>query len=87
MVILSNYTKPNVSALGQPLRMAAHASDWGNTLNPRCRRGKRLTMVVMFVGFLVLGDNPNIILFLPYKTYGAGVFCFRPNQNTVEDGA
>jgi hypothetical protein len=31
-------------------------------------------MVVMFVGCLVLGDNPNIILFLPYKTYGAVVF-------------
>jgi hypothetical protein len=36
--------------------------------------GERLTMVVMFVGCLVLGDDPNIILFLPYKTYGAGVF-------------
>jgi hypothetical protein len=54
--------------------MAAHASDWGNSLNPRHRRGKWLTMVVMCVGCLVLGDDPNIILFLPYKTYGAGVF-------------
>jgi hypothetical protein len=66
--------KPNISALGQPLRMAAHAPDWGNSLNPRRKRGKRLTMVVMFVGCLVLGDDPNITLFLPYKTYGAGVF-------------
>jgi hypothetical protein len=74
MVILSNYTKPNVSALGQPLRMAAHALDWGNSLNPHRRRGKRLTMVGMFVGCLVFGDKTNIILFLPYKTYGAGVF-------------
>ncbi len=55
-----------------------------NSLNPRCRGGKWLTLVVMFVGCLVLGDDPNIILFLPYKTYGAGVFCFRPNQNSGE---
>jgi hypothetical protein len=82
MVILSNYTKPNVSAFGQPLWMAAHALDWGDSLNPCRRGGKRLTMVVMFVGCLVLGDDPNIILFLPYKTYGAGVFCFPPNQNS-----
>jgi hypothetical protein len=74
MVILLNLTKPNISALGQPLQMAAHALDWGNSLNPHRRGGKRLTMVVMFVGCLVLGDDPNIILFLPYKTYGAGVF-------------
>ncbi len=82
MVILPNYTKPNLSALGQPLWMAAHALDWGNSLNPRHTRGKWLTMVVMFVGCLVLSDDPNIILFLPYKTYGAGVFCFRLNQNS-----
>ncbi len=54
--------------------MAAHASEWGNSLNPRCRRGKWLTMVVMFVGCPVLGDDPNIVLFLPYKTCRAGVF-------------
>jgi hypothetical protein len=54
--------------------MAAHALDWGISLNPCRRGGKRLTMVVMFVGCLVLGDDPNIILFLPYKAYGAGVF-------------
>jgi hypothetical protein len=76
------YQKPNVSALGQPLWMAIHDLDWGNSLNSCRRGGKRLTMVVMFVGCLVLGDNPNIILFLPYKTYRAGVFCFRPNQNS-----
>jgi hypothetical protein len=54
--------------------VAAHALDWGNSLNPHHWRGKRLTMAVMFVGCLVLGDNPNIILFLLYKTYKAGVF-------------
>ena len=31
-------------------------------------------MVVMFVGCLVLVDDPNIVLFLPYKSYGAGFF-------------
>jgi hypothetical protein len=65
MVILSNYTKPKVSTLGQPLWMAAHALDWGDSLNPHHRGGKQLTMVVMLVGCLVLGDDPNIILFLP----------------------
>jgi hypothetical protein len=69
MVMLSNYTEPNVSALGQPLLKATYALDWGNSLNPCRRGGKWFTMVVMFVGCLVLGDDPNIILFLPYKTY------------------
>jgi hypothetical protein len=64
--------------------MAAHASDWGNSLNLRCRRGKWLSMVVMFVGCLVLGDDPNIILFLPYKTYGAGVFVFTQTKIVVK---
>jgi hypothetical protein len=46
--------KSSVSALGQPLRMAAHASDWGNSLNQRCRGGEWNTMVMMFVGGVVL---------------------------------
>ena len=49
--------------------MATHVLDWGDSLNPRRRMGKRLTMVVMFVGCFVFGDGPNIVLFLPYKTY------------------
>jgi hypothetical protein len=53
-VILSFFIKPSVTALGQPLRMAAHTSDWGDSLN-RCRRGgKRNTMVMMFGGGVVL---------------------------------
>jgi hypothetical protein len=44
--------------------MATYASDWGNSLKPHRRGGKWLTMVEMFVGCLVLGDNPNIVLFL-----------------------
>jgi hypothetical protein len=30
--------------------------------------GKWLTMVVMLVGCLVLGDDPDIVLFLPSKS-------------------
>ena len=43
--------------------MAAQVSDWGGTLFPRCRggRGKQLTMVMMFVGRIELGDKPNIV--------------------------
>ena len=36
---------PRLSALSQPLRMAAHASDWGYSLNQRRWGGKRNTMV------------------------------------------
>jgi len=39
-VILSNQTKPSVTALGHPLQMAAHASDWGDSLNERHRGGQ-----------------------------------------------
>ncbi len=35
-------------------RMAAHASDLGNSLNRHHRGGKRNTMVMMFVGGVVL---------------------------------
>jgi hypothetical protein len=52
-VILSIYIKLRLTALGQPLRMAAHASDWGDSLNQCCREGKRNTMVMMFVGVLM----------------------------------
>jgi len=64
----------------QPLRMAAHASEAGNSSNPHHRGGKRLTMVVMFVGCFLLGADPNIVLFLPYKTYRAGFFSFPPES-------
>ena len=64
----------------QPLRMAAHVSEAGNPLNPHRRGGKQLTMVVMFVGCFVLGDDPNIVLFQPYKTYRAGFFSFPPES-------
>ena len=43
----------------QPLRMAAHVSEAGNPLNPHRRGGKRLTVVVMFVGFFCVGRRPQ----------------------------
>jgi hypothetical protein len=50
--------------------MAAHVSDWRDSLSPASRRGgKRLTKVVMFVGCLVLDDDPN----------GNSVVCFQQN--------
>ena len=77
MIILTILIKPSLSALGQPLRMAAHLSDWGGSLKPHRRDGKRLSMVEMFVSclMLMLGDDPNtIVLFLLYETYRVGVF-------------
>ena len=80
---LSNRKKPRDSALGQPLRMAVHVSDWGNSLNQCCREGKRLTMVMMFVGEGVVSVLDRIIaLFLQWKTYGVGVFCV-PAQTLI----
>jgi hypothetical protein len=73
---------PCDSALIQPLRMAAHALDWGDSSNQRRRGGKQLTMVMIFVGGVVSVLDGIPVLFLPYKTYGAGFFCFRPNPNS-----
>ena len=42
---LTSPLKPRLTALGQPLWMAAHASDWVDLLNGRRRGGKRNTMV------------------------------------------
>jgi hypothetical protein len=61
--------------------MAARVSDWGNSLNQRHRGGKRLTMVMMFVGVVVSVLDGIPVLFLPYKK-AAGVFCFHLNQNS-----
>ena len=59
------YIKPSLSTLSRPIQMAAHASDWGDSLKPCHRGGKWLTMVEVFVGCLVLGDNDtNMVLFL-----------------------
>jgi len=64
-------------ALGQPLRMAEHASDWGDSLNRRRRGGKRVTMVILFMEGVVL---ISLVLFLQYDIYGEGVFRSRPNS-------
>ncbi len=54
-----------MTALGQPLWMATHASDWGISLN-QCRRGgKRVTRVMMFVGGVVLMFDRS---YLRYRT-------------------
>jgi hypothetical protein len=36
-------------------------------------------MVMMFAGKVVSVVEGNLVLFIPYKTYGAGVFRSRPN--------
>ncbi len=41
-------------------------------------------MVVMFVGCLVLGEDPNIILFLLYKTYVVGIFVSAQTKMVVK---
>jgi hypothetical protein len=54
--------------------MATHASDHCYPSNIRCRWGKRHTMVMKFLGGVVLVVNGILVLFLPYKFYVAGVF-------------
>jgi hypothetical protein len=54
--------KPHNSTLGQPLRMAAHALDWGDSLNQRRWGGKRLTTVMMFV---VCGEVVSVLDGIP----------------------
>jgi hypothetical protein len=73
-VILPIYIKPRLTALSQPLWMAAHTSDWGDSLNQGRRGGKLNTMMMMFVARVVLMFNRFLILFLSYDIYGAGVF-------------
>jgi len=45
--------------------MAARTMDWVDSLNQRRRGGKRNTMVMMFVGGVVLMFDGFLILFLP----------------------
>ena len=45
--------------------MTAHALDWGDSLNQRRRGGKWVTMVMMFVGGVVLLFDGLLVLFLP----------------------
>jgi hypothetical protein len=85
MVILSKYTEPRHSALSQPLWLAAHASDWGDPLNPNtvggqtAPHGDDVCGVVMFY----VGQCLNSIGIPTYKSYGASVFCSHPNQIVV----
>jgi len=68
-----------LTALGQPLRMAAHASDWGVLLNQRRRGCKQVTMV----GGVVLMFDRFLVLFLLYVIYGEEIFCSHPNPIEV----
>jgi len=52
--------------------MAAHTSDWGDL-------GKRVTMVMMFVGGVMLMFNGFLVLFILYNIYRVGGFCSRLN--------
>jgi hypothetical protein len=46
------YIKPRLRDFGQPLLLAAHASDWGDSSNRRRSRGGQTEhhMVMLFVG-------------------------------------
>ena len=52
--------------------MDAHASDCGDSLNPRRGGGKRVTMVMMFVGKVVSVLDGISVLFPQLETYKAG---------------
>jgi hypothetical protein len=52
---------------------------WGDSLNQHRRGGKRNTMVMIFVGGVVLMFEGFLVLFLLLIIYAAGVFCSRPN--------
>ena len=62
--MLTIYIKLRISALGQPLWVASHVSDWGDSLNRRHRGGKLNTMVMMFVGGGVLMLDRILVAFL-----------------------
>jgi hypothetical protein len=54
--------------------MAAHASDWGDSFNRRRMGGKQVTMVMMFVGRVVLMFDEFLVLFLLFDIYGREFF-------------
>ena len=87
-VILSISIRPWVTALGQPFWMAVHASDWGDSLNQHGRGGKQNTMVMMFVGIVVLIVDGTFCTIPTVANLRSGsfrsrrrVFCYHPNPN------
>jgi hypothetical protein len=54
--------------------MAAHVSDWGDSLNQRRTGGKRLTMVMLFVG----GGGVSVLDGKYGKHRQCGSFLFPP---------
>jgi hypothetical protein len=77
------YIQPHHSTLGKPLWIAAQASKRGDPSNLHRRRSKWHTMVMMFGGGVVSVVNGILILFLPWRTYGVGVFGSRPNPDSA----
>jgi hypothetical protein len=63
-VILLFYTKPSYRILAQPLPKRLPASDRVYPKIPRRRGGKRHTMLMMFVGGVVLVIDGIPVLFL-----------------------
>ena len=57
--------------------MAAHVSDWGDSLNQHRTGGKRLTMVMLFVG----GGLCRCLTESTENIDSAGVFCSHPSPN------
>ena len=72
-IILNPVTAPLTNPCGWPPTCRIGAIHLINVVGG----GKRLLMVMMFVGGGGCVGIP--ILFLLYKTYGAGVFCSHPN--------
>ena len=62
--------------------MAAHASDWGDSLNQCHRGGKRVTMVMIFVGGVVF-DVRQISCTIPTVQYLRGGNFFVPARTLI----
>jgi len=75
-VILTIYIKPSVTSLRQHLWMAAHASNWGNSLNQCCRGGKWNTMVMMVVGGCCVDGRKNSCTIPTVENLRDGSFSF-----------
>ena len=78
-----NYIKPQNIALGQSLWMVPHASNWGYQLNLRRRRGKRHTIVMMFVRGVKSAVKEFLYYFYQRKSTGRE-FLFPPEPLWVK---
>ena len=64
--------------------MAAHALDWGDSLNRRRRGGKRSTMVMMFVGGSCVVVRGIIDTIPTVRNLRGGSFSFPPEPIGVK---